>query len=415
MTAPGDPRAAAAWAALAAGQTDAASLFASAIAAAPHDPELLIGQAEALLAADAPDPLAHLSAAAAANPGWVRGQSALAAMRFERGDPAFGSFLQRALADQPGNGALWNAWIALLAGAGEQAAAADAARAAQAHFPDAVLRLIEADHAGLAGDDARAAGLLAQIPPMPGRARIAARHAVRTGDLAEAASLLDTARSEDPGDLGAWALTEVTWRALGAPRGAWLSGQQHLIAVTELAVPESDLAALAQLLRTLHRANARPLGQSVRGGTQTRGALFERRDRVIRTLVGAIGSALADYRAALPPLDPAHPLLRHRNAPLAAAGGWSVRLTAAGFHVAHLHAAGIVSSACYIVVPALDAGEREGWLELGRPPEDLRLPLDPLTSIAPQPGRLVLFPSFLYHGTRPFAAGERISVAFDAR
>jgi len=25
----------------------------------------------------------------------------------------------------------------------------------------------------------------------------------------------------------------------------------------------------------------------------------------------------------------------------------------------------------------------------------------------------VLFPSFLFHGTRPFSAGERLSVAFD--
>jgi len=30
-----------------------------------------------------------------------------------------------------------------------------------------------------------------------------------------------------------------------------------------------------------------------------------------------------------------------------------------------------------------------------------------------EPGRLVLFPSYLYHGTRPFSAGERLSVAFD--
>ena len=39
--------------------------------------------------------------------------------------------------------------------------------------------------------------------------------------------------------------------------------------------------------------------------------------------------------------------------------------------------------------------------------------LDPLVTLEPKAGTLVLFPSYLYHGTRPFAAGERLSVAFD--
>jgi len=33
--------------------------------------------------------------------------------------------------------------------------------------------------------------------------------------------------------------------------------------------------------------------------------------------------------------------------------------------------------------------------------------------IEPKPGRLALFPSWMWHGTRPFAEGERITVAFD--
>ena len=33
--------------------------------------------------------------------------------------------------------------------------------------------------------------------------------------------------------------------------------------------------------------------------------------------------------------------------------------------------------------------------------------------VEPKVGRLVLFPSTLHHGTSPFPAGERISVAFD--
>jgi hypothetical protein len=43
----------------------------------------------------------------------------------------------------------------------------------------------------------------------------------------------------------------------------------------------------------------------------------------------------------------------------------------------------------------------------------LALNLDPLHMIRPQPGRLALFPSTMFHGTRPFPAGERMTVAFD--
>jgi hypothetical protein len=73
----------------------------------------------------------------------------------------------------------------------------------------------------------------------------------------------------------------------------------------------------------------------------------------------------------------------------------------------------VLSSAFYVRVPALDESSREGWLELGRPPPDLRMDLEPLATIEPEAGNLVLFPSYLYHGTRPFTSGERLSVAFD--
>ncbi|MBK9588986.1 MAG: hypothetical protein IPO50_10640 [Sphingomonadales bacterium] len=33
--------------------------------------------------------------------------------------------------------------------------------------------------------------------------------------------------------------------------------------------------------------------------------------------------------------------------------------------------------------------------------------------IEPKPGRLVMFPSTMWHGTVPFDAGERLTVAFD--
>ena len=89
-----------------------------------------------------------------------------------------------------------------------------------------------------------------------------------------------------------------------------------------------------------------------------------------------------------------------------------MRLTGGGFHVAHFHPRGIVSSATYLAVPKTKE-PYEGWLEIGGVPAGFDLPLEPLYRIEPVPGRLALFPSYMFHGTRPFAEGERLTAAFD--
>ena len=59
--------------------------------------------------------------------------------------------------------------------------------------------------------------------------------------------------------------------------------------------------------------------------------------------------------------------------------------------------------------------EPSGWLRFGTPPSELGLDLPPYCDIEPKVGRLILFPSTLWHGTVPFADGERLSIAFDIR
>ena len=74
---------------------------------------------------------------------------------------------------------------------------------------------------------------------------------------------------------------------------------------------------------------------------------------------------------------------------------------------------GWFSSALYIVLPPDLGREQAGWLTLGEPPPELGLGLAPARLIEPKPGRLALFPSTMWHGTKPFAEGERMTVAFD--
>jgi hypothetical protein len=93
-----------------------------------------------------------------------------------------------------------------------------------------------------------------------------------------------------------------------------------------------------------------------------------------------------------------------------------VQLRAEGFHVNHIHPQGWISSAYYVAVPdeTLDQAAASGWIKFGEP----KLPFPgstPERQIQPQSGKLVLFPSYMWHGTTPIhGATPRTTIAFDA-
>ncbi|MEO9213905.1 MAG: putative 2OG-Fe(II) oxygenase, partial [Caulobacteraceae bacterium] len=95
-------------------------------------------------------------------------------------------------------------------------------------------------------------------------------------------------------------------------------------------------------------------------------------------------------------------------------GAWSVRLRPDGYHADHLHPMGWLSSACYIALPGAVERGHEGWLKFGQPGVRTEPPLAPEYFVKPEPGLLVLFPSWMWHGTVPFSGDEpRLTVAFD--
>ena len=181
----------------------------------------------------------------------------------------------------------------------------------------------------------------------------------------------------------------------------------------------SDLAPLERLadrLRSLHERSGQYMDQSVRGGSQTDGPLLSRIEPEIRQLRAAIVRAVERYVAELPPPNADHPLLgQRRDRRIRFAGSWSVRLCGGGHHASHVHPQGWISSALYVALPERQADEPpdSGCLVLGEPEPALGAGLPPRTTVEPKPGRLVLFPSWMWHGTRPFAEGERLTVAFD--
>jgi uncharacterized protein (TIGR02466 family) len=111
-----------------------------------------------------------------------------------------------------------------------------------------------------------------------------------------------------------------------------------------------------------------------------------------------------------------HPYLMRNTGGAKMVGCWSVRLQRGGFHVNHLHPQGWISSAYYVALPAetADPDAMHGWLKLGEP----RMPTPgavPARFEEPRVGRLVLFPSYMWHGTTPIVGDEpRLAVAFDA-
>jgi hypothetical protein len=240
------------------------------------------------------------------------------------------------------------------------------------------------------------------------------RHLLRTGDAVKAATVAEAFVSDQPRNQGAWGLLETAWRLTGDTRHDWLVDQPGIIRTMEIDLSPEALQALAARLRTLHVARSHPFDQSLRGGTQTTGNLLRRGDVEIQDACRALTAAVRDYIDLLPPVDPAHPLLGRSRESFHFSDSWSVRLLDGGYHVSHFHPQGVLSSAFYVTLPALARSiDHAGWLTIGEPPETLRTGLPPLQMIEPKVGRLALFPSFLWHGTRPFSRGERMTMAFD--
>jgi Flp pilus assembly protein TadD len=194
------------------------------------------------------------------------------------------------------------------------------------------------------------------------------------------------------------------------------------IAVYDLATPpgyanqRSFNDELADALRDLHPFSNRPLNQSLRGaGTQTTRDLLSQDHPAIRAFVNALDEPIKQYLEEIGTGD-FHPTSARNTGNYSFSGMWSVRLRDGGYHEAHVHPEGWISSAYYVVVPddIENDPDKAGWIEFGIPPYQTNPQLPAVKQIAPRVGQLVLFPSFMWHNTRPLRdACERITAPFD--
>lgn len=397
------------------GHSDAAGLIAAALAHFPDDEKLIIADASVRAMAGADGALQRLSDTLDTKPQWTAGHSALVQLKTMFALPQPLASIEGAMAKHPDDAHLMIAYLGLLGGAGRYAEASRKARNFRKETCDiAGLRLIEARFMGFAGEAKQAQSLLAGLPAdTPELNYELARNAMRLDRWDDASAAIDAMIAGQSRDIGMWALAELCWRQLDDPRHAWLFNRERMTGQFKLPIEKADLAEVLRLLRRLHVMHSAPLGQSVSGGTQTLDDLQRREEPAIAALFDAARGVLSEFTQQLGKLSRDHPLRALSGRMPDITASWSIRLTGGGRHFPHLHNSGLVSSAMHLTIPnGLDEGE--GALELGRPPEDILGGPPPAATIMPKPGHLVLFPSYLYHGTSHFKGGERLTVAFDA-
>jgi tetratricopeptide (TPR) repeat protein len=299
--------------------------------------------------------------------------------------------------------------VRLLQAAGEDDAAYALAVARADRDP--TLNILAA-RAGLGIDPQAADRRLSTTPPgiTPGaRAKAEIEVDLALGRVAQAMRRGEALHASRSGDQHATALLATAWRLAGDPRYKALYDYDRLVKTYRIDPPEGwrsledYLGDLGRSLDKIHGPLTHPVDQSLRHGSQTTRNLADYPDAAIRALFRAIDPPIRRHLAAIGVPDQLYRI----------ASAWSVRLNSSGFHINHVHPEGWLSSAFYVRTPK-DLQGFEGALKFGEPGPPTSPPLREEHLVKPEPGMLVLFPAYMWHGTVPFSSGEkRLTCAFD--
>lgn len=381
----------------------------------------------------------------------VRGRALQAQDKPEEAERAFREALKRRPAYADAHRDLAQQVWMLTGDLGKMLAALDAALAQAPQ--DVGLWLVKAQSLETAGDVAGAwASLAALMRTQPGDARLAnfaAQMALKVGrpedGLALAASAaraapgepivlltlaemqlangraregLQTAEmllSRQPTNQHAIALQATAWRLLGDARFNALYDYAAMVKAYALDTPKgwSSLSAyvddLREALHGVHRHQAHPFAQSLRHGSQSINILHNPLP-AMRGIREALDGPIRRHMASLG--TGSDPLRVRNTGGYDFQGMWSVRLHSGGYHIDHVHPQGWLSSACYVETVA--PKDKEGWIRFGKPGSPTSPPLEAEHYVEPKPGMLVLFPSYMWHGTVPFSGDQtRMTFAFD--
>ena len=258
----------------------------------------------------------------------------------------------------------------------------------------------------------------------PGNADVTIDYAaarLRQDDARAAEKLVEEALRLRPLDQAGLALRGLVDRALNSEREFVLHDFEKFVAVFDLEAPyglggsESFNAELTTYLESLHGDAREYFTQTLRGGTRLFGEVFNNGHRMVEQVRPKIEAAISSYIAAMAASGD-HPFLSRRAKDFHYSGSWSSRLCDQGYHLNHYHSEGWISACYYVGVPDVVSDEKaqQGWIKFGQPTADFSAAFTPRRLVQPKPGRLVLFPSYMWHGTVPFSSPQtRTTIAFD--
>lgn len=310
--------------------------------------------------------------------------------------------------------------------AGEDDQAAALLAMAAERLPDEVALVMAAAQAALQQGRLDAAARFARqaetrLPNWPGVLNQSVIVHLARGEADLAFAKARQGLSLDPGNQSLWGWAATAARALGDPLYRELYDYDAMVGVYEIATPPgwadlpAYLADLATALNRIHLYDTHPSSQSLRHGSQTMYRLTGSDDPAIRAFFKALDAPIREHIGKMG--EGTDPVRSRKTGDYRIEGAWSVRLKPGGFHKDHFHPEGWLSSAFYVETPdsALDSAEKQGWIRFGQPPFATQPPQPAEHYVRPKPGRLVLFPSYMWHGTVPFTTDERrLTIAFDA-
>lgn len=362
----------------------------------------------------------------AASPHYIDLHRLLARLRFMRGDNQWDGAMLAAIGSLPEYLPLRIAHSQLLHAAGEFDKAYDVLNAfSEEHMRD---KAVQAELSAVHQETGRYAEALACAERVAEGQEGYGQHIdllldpmMSLGRADDAMPLIELARDAAP--LNQWyiALEATAARLLGDPRYEELYDYDRFVQPYVIDTPrgwssiEEFRSDLNAALVERHKFHAQPLDQSLRNGTQTPRGLLGDPDPIIVAFLQALQEPIEQYRQHIG-ASSAHPMTVRNRGRVIMTGCWSVRLGKDGYHVNHVHPEGWISSAYYAEVPpeVEDSEAKSGWIKFGEP----RFPVPGATAekyVQPKVGTLVLFPSYMWHGTMPISGSQpRTTAAFDA-
>ena len=359
-------------------------------------------------------------------PGHGDAQLNLARLRYMRGDPDFARAIAATVAAHPDDVPMQRLLATVLVRVGQyEQAEQRLAAALQRLGPVPQLRFVRSqvlrEVGRLREAETEALEAAGALPDDSGVIENLVSILLSRGRPGDAMPFIRAQRARGPLEQSWLAYEATAARLLGEARYEELFDYDRFVRSYVLE-PPPGWSSMAELNATLvaalgarHRFSVHPIDQSLRHGSQTTRNLVADPDPATQAILKAFEEPLRAYLHELGH-DADHPFLARNRGSAAIKSGWSVQLRRGGFHVNHYHNEGWVSSAYYVAVPdeVNDTALKSGWLKLGEP-RFATPQANPERYIRPSAGLLVLFPSYMWHGTNAIQGPQvRTTIAFDA-